>query len=132
MRRSGVAPQFDRGTLGGLHHPGYFSSLPTAPFPAATQFKKGNGRRSSPTLEQALRLHHHVAGTLLKLGTYLHQRTNGMIGSLSHLVRGGIEAILDGSEAITKATLEAIRLDHATEQANPQRSRSKAQARAAS
>ena len=84
-------------------------------------------------MEQALRLHRHIEGTLLKLDAYLHQRTDGMIGSLSHLVRGAaIEAILDGSEAITKATLEAVRLDHAAEQAHRQRSRSKAPARAAS
>lgn len=39
-----------------------------------------------------------------------------MIGSLSHLIRGAaIDAIIDGSERITKAHLEAIRLDHAAE-----------------
>lgn len=43
-------------------------------------------------------------------------RTHGMIGSLSHLVRGAaIDAILDNTEKITKAHLTAIQLDHATE-----------------
>jgi hypothetical protein len=37
-----------------------------------------------------------------------------MIGSLSHLISGAaIEAILCGSEQITKPTLEAVSLDHA-------------------
>jgi hypothetical protein len=40
-----------------------------------------------------------------------------MIGSLSHLVRGAaVEAVLTGSERITKATLEAVGIDHAAEQ----------------
>ncbi|MEV6871617.1 hypothetical protein [Amycolatopsis sp. NPDC051128] len=39
-----------------------------------------------------------------------------MIGSLSHLIRGAaIDAILDGTEKITKTHLEAILLDHAAE-----------------
>jgi hypothetical protein len=45
-----------------------------------------------------------------------HLRCGGMIGSLSHLIRGAaIEAILNGSERITKATLETVDLDHATQ-----------------
>ena len=39
------------------------------------------------TMEAALRLHRHQPGTLPGLGRYLHQRTGGMIGSLSHLIR---------------------------------------------
>src|SRR3989440_11998658 len=51
------------------------------------------------TLEDTLRLHRHIGGTLVKLARYLHQRTGGMIGSLSHLIRAAaISAILDGSE----------------------------------
>ncbi|MEQ4725095.1 hypothetical protein [Nonomuraea sp. B19D2] len=50
------------------------------------------------------------------LPDYLHRRTSGMIGSLSHLIRGAaIDAILDGSEKMTRAHLDAIRLDHAAE-----------------
>jgi hypothetical protein len=50
------------------------------------------------------------------LAGYLHQRTGGMIGSLSHLVRGAaVEAILNGSENITRTSLEAIDLDHAAQ-----------------
>jgi hypothetical protein len=37
-----------------------------------------------------------------------------MIGSLSHLIRGAaIEAILDGSELVTRKLLDTIALDHA-------------------
>ncbi len=70
------------------------------------------------TMEHTLRLHHHQPGTLVKLDRYLHQRTSGMIGSLSHLVRAAaISAILDGSEQLTKHLLDAIRVDHAAESA---------------
>jgi hypothetical protein len=40
-----------------------------------------------------------------------------MIGSLSHLIRGAaIQAIITGTEKITKKMLESIALDHAAEQ----------------
>lgn len=70
------------------------------------------------TLEDTLRLHRHQPGTLVKLARYLHQRTGGMIGSLSHLIRAAaISAILDGSEAITRALLDTVPLDYAAESA---------------
>jgi Bacterial TniB protein len=70
------------------------------------------------TLEAALRLHHHQPGTLPKLTKYLHQRTGGMIGSLSHLVRAAaLTAILDGTEQITRKLLDSIPLDHAAQSA---------------
>jgi len=67
-------------------------------------------------MEAALRLHRHQPGTLPGIGRYLHQRTSGMIGSLSHLIRAGaITAILDGSEAITTELLDTIPVDHAAQ-----------------
>jgi len=70
------------------------------------------------TLEETLRLHHHQAGTLVKPAKYLHQRTGGMIGSLSHLIRAAaISAILDGTEAITRTLLDSVPLDYAAESA---------------
>ena len=67
-------------------------------------------------MEAALRLHRHPPGTLSSLDRYLHQRTGGMIGSLSHLIRAGaITAILDGSEAITRDLLDTIPVDHAAQ-----------------
>ena len=39
-----------------------------------------------------------------------------MIGSLSHLIRGAaIEALLGGSEKITRTLLDSVDLDHAAE-----------------
>ena len=68
------------------------------------------------TLEDTLRLHHHQPGTLTGLARYLHQRTSGMIGSLSHLIRAAaISAILDGTEAITRTLLDTVALDYAAE-----------------
>lgn len=66
------------------------------------------------TMETALRLHRHKTGTLVQLDKYLHRRTSGMIGSLSHLVRAAaLTAILDGTEAITRELLDSIPVDHA-------------------
>jgi len=90
---------------------GRFTLITTSPFPYAAEWQG-----VVATLEDALRLHHHRPGTLAKLDRYLHLRSGGMIGSLSHLIRGAaVEAILDGSERITKATLEAVDLDHAAQ-----------------
>jgi AAA domain len=63
-------------------------------------------------LEDSLRLHCHRPGTLTKLDRYLHRRTHGMIGSLLWLIRGAaINAVLDGTEKITKQALDAVEAD---------------------
>lgn len=68
------------------------------------------------TLEQALRLHRHQQGTLLRNAKYLHRRTGGMIGSLSHLVRAAAQmAIVEGQEAITRKMLDSIPADAVAE-----------------
>jgi len=73
-------------------------------------------------LEDSLRLHRHQPGALTGLEEYLHRRTGGMIGSLLRLVRGAaIQAVLDGTEQITRATLDSIGLDIAAETARPGR-----------
>ena len=93
---------------------GRFSLITTTPFPHAEDW-----HGVVATLEHTLRLHNHQPGTLVRLDRYLHQRTGGMIGSLSHLIRGAaIEAILDHSEKITRQLLDGIDLDHAAEQNN--------------
>jgi hypothetical protein len=90
---------------------GRFTLIATCPFP-----RTGEWDSLIATLEDSLRLHQHRPGTLAQLSHYLHQRTGGMIGSLSHLVRGAaIEAILTGSENITRKSLEVIDLDHAAQ-----------------
>ena len=67
-------------------------------------------------LEHSLRLHRHAPGTLTSLDRYLHQRTAGTIGSLFRLIRSAaIQAILDGSERVTRQTLESIDVDVAAE-----------------
>ena len=57
-------------------------------------------------------------GTLTGLDEYLFGRTNGMIGSLSQLVRGAaILAIQNGTEQITKELLDLVPVDHAAQRA---------------
>lgn len=90
---------------------GRFTLIPTAPLPYNAEWQG-----LVATLENALRLHAHRPGTLTSLDRYLHQRTGGMIGSLSHLIRGAaLDALLTGSERITKKGLEAVPLDHSSE-----------------
>lgn len=60
-------------------------------------------------MEGALDLRRHRTGTLPQLAPYLHQRTAGRI---------------DGTERITKTSLDAIRLDHLAEQHHRPRARS--------
>ena len=90
---------------------GRFTLITTAGFPYTAEWQA-----LVATIEGSLRLRQHVTGTLRSLDRYLHQRTNGMIGSLSHLIRGAaLEAIADGTEQITKAVLDRIPLDHAAD-----------------
>ncbi|WP_345667241.1 hypothetical protein [Streptomyces similanensis] len=87
--------------------------LHTGPFPLNSEWEA-----LVATMEATLRLHQHKAETLASLHPYLHQRTGGMIGSLSHLIRAAaISAILDGSERITRRQLDTIHVDHASERA---------------
>ena len=95
---------------------GRFGMIACDPFPYGTTAQRQQWQALIATLEQSLRLHRHQPSQLLRLDGYLHERTNGMIGSLSHLIRGAaVEAILDGTEKITRETLDRIGLDHAAE-----------------
>jgi hypothetical protein len=101
---------------------GRFTLIPTLPFPPAAEWQG-----LVATLEDALRLHRHQPGTLAALHEYLHRRTGGMIGSLSHLIRGAaVEAILDGSEQVTRKLLDTIDVDHAAESNTARRPRRRA------
>ncbi len=63
-------------------------------------------------LEDSLRLHRQQPGTLTGLDRYLHQRSHGMIGSLLWLIRSAaINAVLDGTEKITRKSLDAVEAD---------------------
>ena len=58
-------------------------------------------------------------GALVTLADYLHRRTRGMIGSLLWLIRdASCQAILDGTEKITRKSLDQIAIDM-TAQAPP-------------
>ncbi|MFI2437357.1 hypothetical protein [Streptomyces sp. NPDC018693] len=93
----------------------------TEPFAYGTTAQRQNLVAS---LEDALRLHRHKPGSLLKLDGYLHERTDGAIGSLSQLVRGAaLEAIINGSAAITRKTLEPIEVDQTAEDAHQEHRR---------
>ncbi|MFJ5881690.1 TniB family NTP-binding protein [Kitasatospora cineracea] len=99
---------------------GRFTLIPTHPFPYNTEWKG-----LVKTMEDTLLLHKHKADSLVALDRYLHERTGGMIGALSHLIRGAaIDAILTGTEKITQSELDDIPLDvNATAQApQPRRS----------
>ncbi|WP_327293078.1 ATP-binding protein [Streptomyces sp. NBC_01198] len=99
-----------------------YTEITTRPFPHRTNRDKEAWQSLVSTLEGALRLHAHRPDTLLKLSAYLHERTAGMIGSLSHLVReAALDAILDGTEKITRIGLDTVELDRGVKQARPRR-----------
>jgi hypothetical protein len=93
---------------------GRFSLVRTGPFPRGPQWTA-----LIAALEGSLRLHRHRPGTLAGLDGYLHQRTRGMIGSLLWLIRGAaVTAVADGSEKITRKSLDAVDTDLASQQAS--------------
>jgi hypothetical protein len=66
--------------------------------------------------EAALDLRARRAGTLPRHTAHLHQRTAGRIGSPTRPIRqAAITSILDGTERITKTSLDRIRIDHLAE-----------------
>jgi hypothetical protein len=100
--------------LRGAQIAGRFTSLPTRPFGHSTQDDRQTWATLIATFDASLRLHQHKPGSLVADADYLHNRTHGMIGSLSHLIRAAaIDAITDGTENITKAAMDRIPLDHA-------------------
>ncbi|GAA3479564.1 ATP-binding protein [Streptomyces yanii] len=105
---------------------GRYTVTDTEPFAYGTTAQRQNWRNLIASLEDALRLHRHKPGSLVKLDGYLHERTDGAIGSLSQLVRGAaLEAIINGSEAITRKTLETIEVDQTAEDARQEHRRNR-------
>ncbi|WP_326759925.1 ATP-binding protein [Streptomyces phaeochromogenes] len=99
---------------------GRYSVIPSRPFGRRNRGDREQWQALIVTLEESLRLHRHQPGTLLALDAYLHERTGGLIGSLSQLIReAAVEAIDSGAEKITKRTLDTVELDHTAEQARP-------------
>ncbi|MEU4499624.1 ATP-binding protein [Streptomyces sp. NPDC023998] len=90
---------------------GRFTLIRTAPFPLGDDWSS-----LVATLEDTLLLRRHQPGSLRRLDDWLHTHTGGMIGALSHAIRGAaIDAVLTSTEKITKARIEAIPLDFAAE-----------------
>ncbi|WP_078860300.1 TniB family NTP-binding protein [Streptomyces rubellomurinus] len=96
-----------------------FTSVATHPLPCSAEWQGLVAQ-----MEANLRLHDHQSGSLSRLSTFLHTRTGGMIGTLSHQIRGAaVDAILSGSEKITKKELLAVDLDIASHRSRPDRVR---------
>jgi hypothetical protein len=90
---------------------GRYSMVRTGPFPRDAQWAT-----LVAAIEGSLRLHRHQPGTLPGLVGYLHQRTSGMIGSLLWLIRSAaIQAVIDGTEKITRKAMDAIPVDIASQ-----------------
>lgn len=103
---------------------GRFTLINSVPFDYGTSEQRTAWRSLIATMEQSLRLHEHRPGTLVELADYLYQRTGGMIGSLSQLIRGAaVIAIEDETETITPELLDLIPLDHAATRTAPTRRR---------
>jgi DNA transposition AAA+ family ATPase len=101
---------------------GRFTVIPAAPFSYGTADQREQWRALIATLETLLRLHCHKTGTLTSLAEYLYQRSGGMIGSLSQLIRGAaILAIEDGTEKITRDLLDIVPVDYAAERGSTTR-----------
>jgi hypothetical protein len=99
---------------------GRFSMVRTGPFGCDEQWAT-----LIAALEDSLRLHRHRPGALPQLARYLHRRTGGMIGSLLWLIRSAaIQAVLDGTEQITRKTMDTLHVDIAAQAASSKRSRS--------
>lgn len=92
-----------------------FTSVATHPFPYNKEWKGLVAQ-----MEANLLLHQHTRGNLTRLDRFLHTRTGGMIGTLSHQLRGAaVDAILTGAEKITKPGLLAVDLDIASRRRHP-------------
>ncbi|MDX3213975.1 ATP-binding protein [Streptomyces sp. ME02-6991-2B] len=96
---------------------GRFTLLRNTALPHGTDHQKQIWRDLVGDMEEALRLRHHRPGTLERHAAYLHQRTGGVMGSLSHLIRSAaLTSLEDGSQRITKKLLASIQLDVRAEQ----------------
>ncbi|MFG3661464.1 AAA family ATPase [Streptomyces sp. NPDC047706] len=99
---------------------GRYSVVPSKPFGRRSRADREQWQALIATMESSLRLDRHQPGTLLGLEAYLHERTRGLIGSLSQLVReAAVDAIDSGTEKITKRALDTVELDHTAQQSQP-------------
>lgn len=113
---SGIGP--DRGALlagpRGDQVAGRFTLIPASAFTPGREWSS-----LVAAVEGSLRLYRHKDGALVTLADYLHRRTRGMIGSLLWLLRdASCQAILDGTEKLTRKSLDQVAVDM-TAQAPP-------------
>ncbi len=93
---------------------GRFVPILTKPFAYSTIEDRNRWRQLVDGFEQMLRLREQEPGALTRLSPHLYAQTAGSISALSMMIRSAaITAILDGTEHITQADLDAIPLDHA-------------------
>jgi hypothetical protein len=94
---------------------GRFTLIPAAAFTTGQEWAT-----LIAALEGILRLYRHKDGTLVTLADYLHRRTRGLIGSLLWLIRdAACQAILDGTEKITRKSLDLIAVDMTAQAPSP-------------
>lgn len=95
---------------------GRFARFPVEPFEKPGRAGGDEWERLVASFEAALVLRRGHEGMLSGMASYLHQRTGGVIGALSKLVRvGATRAIDTGEERITRRLLDAVKLDLASE-----------------
>lgn len=93
---------------------GRFVPILTKTFAYATIEDRDRWEQLVDGFDQMLRLHHQKPGALTRLSAHLYGKAAGSISSLSMMIRSAaITAILDGTERITKASLDSVALDHA-------------------
>jgi hypothetical protein len=97
---------------------GRFTLIGSAPFAYGSSDQRAAWRALVTTMESTLRLRRHQPGTLVALEEYLYQRTGGMIGSLSQLIRGAAILAVGGDEQVTRAVLDAVPVDYAATRAS--------------
>jgi hypothetical protein len=93
---------------------GRFVPIHTQPFGYSTTDDRDRWAQLVNGFDDMLRLREQKRGALTRLAGHLYGRAAGSISTLSMMIRSAaITAILDGTEHITKAALNAVPLDHA-------------------
>lgn len=93
---------------------GRFVPILIRPFAYSSNLDREQWQLLVDGFDKMLRLRRHEPGTLTRLAAHLYGRAGGSISSLSMMIRSAaITAILDGTEDITKQSLDAVALDHA-------------------
>jgi hypothetical protein len=90
---------------------GRFTLITTSAFAYGTAEQRTAWQSLIATLESMLRLHQHRPDTLVGLADYLYHRTDGMIGSLSQLIRGAAILAVGEGEQLTRDLLDLVPVD---------------------